>query len=260
MCRLSPSSLEAPDGRPSGPGADEGADTVGHRDGDPARASWRRPERSSGRPVIRPTAIPPAASAAAVIPSHAGKAPEQVREQRDERAEGERGQRRGPGQHRGRQAARSTPSSSLVCTSSAVSGSRETAPAIRAAVSRRHRSRGSRPRLVLLERGNGLASPLQVDLGVEQLVLIGDRHVFPGPIENAPRPALPRRSGPPCAPGPRRRRRPRSSDAFVTSRRPPRRPWAAAIRPTRPGAGATTAPGARRHGRYEPAGISSSAT
>lgn len=39
----------------------------------PPRTSWRRAERSSGWPVIRPTAIPPTTSAAAEIPSVAAR-------------------------------------------------------------------------------------------------------------------------------------------------------------------------------------------
>ena len=89
--------------------------------------------------MSRPTAIPPAVSAAAVIPSgyrQVGR-PEQVGKQRNQRAEGEREPVTRPRPAAGT-AARcgSTPSSSLVCTRSAVSGSLDTAAAIRSAVSR----------------------------------------------------------------------------------------------------------------------------
>src|SRR5260221_254780 len=41
----------------------------------PPRTSWRRPERSRGRPVSRPTTIPPAVRATAVIARVAARAP-----------------------------------------------------------------------------------------------------------------------------------------------------------------------------------------
>src|SRR6266851_1612113 len=39
----------------------------------PPRTSWRRPERSHGRPVSRPTTIPPARRATAVMPRAAAR-------------------------------------------------------------------------------------------------------------------------------------------------------------------------------------------
>ena len=156
----------------------------------PPRASWRRPERSSGRPVSQ------AHHHAEGQQRHGGEAQgsrqdgqaRQVRQQRDERPGGEREQRRDAGEYGRGQLERVD--AELLAGMHAQRGIR--VPGDRGGHSRRGLGvgavAGERVRQLGLLGGRepGVHRSFGRDLGVHQLVLVRHRHVLPGSHRERP--------------------------------------------------------------------------
>ena len=157
----------------------------------PPSRNWRAPERSTGRPVSRPTTIPPVTSATAVMTRVAARLgrPSQVREQRYQRPERERAQG-GEARQKGRGQLARIDAEFLPGVHpqgrARVLGHRGGHPG---------RRLGVRPVLAEVARqflllGHGEQSEhllFQRHLGVHQLVLVGDRDVLAGAHRERPR-------------------------------------------------------------------------